>query len=373
MPDEGGDEAGRLAILDEQGRVVSIRPDGTDLTELGPAREGAFQPIWSPDGAQVAYATRAGTPALVVADADGGSSRRVELDGASFYFSWSPSGDQLSSLRNDPDGIGLDVIDDPSSETPVTTVDRGAPYWTVWDPDGGRLFVHAGVDRLDIVDDAGGVTPLGVVPGDFRVPDWTEDGLLTLAVEGGRQALVRVTPDGAVDPIAAIDGLVTFAANPAGTKVAIQSLRSEGPGGAIEAALPAQEPLPVNQLLVLDLGTGEITIASLQGVLAFWWSPEGDRLLTLHPGPGDGTLRWRVWDGTSLIDGPVFRPEASFVDEFLVFFDQYARSMTLWAPDGSRYSFPGRIGDEDGVWVADALTGEVEKVADGTWVAWSPS
>jgi hypothetical protein len=366
-------DVGRLVVVDDEGRVVTVGPDGSDPVVLSQPSEVPFQPIWSPDGSRVAYATQSGRPQVVVADADGGDAQRAAVESPAFYLTWSPDGEQLGSLRNGSDAVALDVIDLASADLEAVELDQGAPYWLSWDPQGDRLAAHVGTDRLDVVGADGEISPLGVGPGAFRVPDWTDAGLLAVAADGGRQALVRIAVGGEVEPLAAIDGNVGFSANPAGTKVAIQSFEPDSAGEAVEASLPAQEPLPPNTLLVLDLETDEPTVVSLQDVLAFFWSPVGDRLLVLEVGEGERTVRWRVWNGETLSEGPSFQPGASFGTDFIAFFDQYQRSMSLWAPDGSGYAFPGSIDGEEGIWVADASSDRATMVAAGSWVAWSPT
>ena len=367
-------DVGRLVMIDGAGQVVASDPDGSDPVVLAEAAEVPFQPIWSPDASSVAYATRSDRPEVVVTGADGDSVRRAALQSPAFYLAWSPDGEQVSALRNGSEAVALDVVDLGASDLEAVELDQGAPYWFSWDPEGDRLAAHVGTDRLDVVGADGEISPLGVGPGAFRVPEWTADGLVAVGAEAGQQALIRIATDGEVEVLAAVDGVVGFSVNPAGTKVAIQSFEpdDDGTGEAIEASLPAQEPLPSNNLLVLDLETGDVTVVSLQDALAFFWSPVADRLLVLDDGEGDGAVRWRVWDGETLTDGPTFQLEASFARELLAFFDQYQRSMSLWAPDGSGYAFPGRIDGEDGIWVADVTSARATKVADGSWVAWSP-
>lgn len=363
---------GRLVVVDDSDQVVTIDPDGSDPVVLTEPTDEPFQPTWSSDGSVVAYATRSTPSHVVLAEADGGGARRVPVDSPAFYLSWSPDDEQLAALRNGAESVALDVVDLTQADPVASEVDQGAPYWLSWDPQGDRLVAHVGTDRLDVVGVDGEIASLGLAPGAFSVPDWTEAGVLAIGVEGGQQALVRIGPGG-VDVVAAVDGVASFSANPTGAEVAIQTFDPEGAGDVVEAALPAQQPLPPNTLLVLDLETDELTVVSLQRALAFFWSPLGDQLLVLEAGEAERTVQWKLWDGETLRDGPVFEPSTGFVTEFLGFFDQYQRSMSLWAPDGSGFAFPGRVEGEDGIWLADAASLDATKVAEGSWVAWSPT
>ena len=123
--------------------------------------------------------------------------------------------------------------------------------------------------------------------------------------------------------------------------------------------------------MVLDLADGTQHEVTAEPAAGFWWSPDGSRLLVL--GIEDEGLRWRVWDGTSLQDFASFVPSGTFLRDFLPFFDQYARSMTLWAPDGNAFAYPAI--DDGGtarIWVQRLDGSEPRPVADGVWAAWSP-
>ena len=60
--------------------------------------------------------------------------------------------------------------------------------------------------------------------------------------------------------------------------------------------------------------------------------------------------------------------------EYLRFFDQYAQSMTLWAPDSSAFTYAGvSESGEDGIWVQSLAEGAAAvRVAPGVMATWSP-
>jgi TolB protein len=129
-----------------------------------------------------------------------------------------------------------------------------------------------------------------------------------------------------------------------------------------------------NRLSVIDLDTGSITDVAGPRTAAFFWAPGGDRLLVLEGAEEDpGTFRWSVWTPTEMERYGSFVPGRDWVLEFLPFFDQYAQSIRLWAPDGSAFAFPGSIDERSGIWVQRLDADEPERISDGTWVDWSPA
>jgi hypothetical protein len=64
-------------------------------------------------------------------------------------------------------------------------------------------------------------------------------------------------------------------------------------------------------------------------------------------------------------------PPVSFFRDVLQFFDQYAQSLELWAPDSSAVALAGAIDGESGIWVIPVDGSDPRLVSEGTWVAWS--
>ena len=81
--------------------------------------------------------------------------------------------------------------------------------------------------------------------------------------------------------------------------------------------------------------------------------------------------RWSMWSESGTEELVRFTPEPRFITEFVPFFDQYAQSVSLWAPDGSAIAFPGVIDGNSGIWV-QAIDGEPTRIHDGSWVSWAP-
>ena len=69
---------------------------------------------------------------------------------------------------------------------------------------------------------------------------------------------------------------------------------------------------------------------------------------------------------------PLVRPSSVFIEQVLTYFDQYALSHRLWAPDSSSFLLP--VIDADGAARVLAVTpdGEVLARLDGAIAFWSP-
>jgi len=363
-------DPGRLVVVQADGNVAVVGPDGSDrvtLTSDGTPDLPYFQPIWSRDGSAVAYSRLGPQPTLNVTSVDGATKASITTTSGTFYYSWS-SQDDLLFLSNAAAGLRLDLTSfDGSDLTDPRTVATGAPLYFSWDPDGGRMATHISLDRFEL-SDLDRATDLGPEPGVFQAPQWTDRGIVAVETHAGAPRLIVVSPDdGAVEPLATLIGPAYFVASPDGTRVAVQAITDEGDIlSAIYQPIPA---VPSNRLAVVDTERAEVTSVTNGLVLAFFWSPDGTRLLVLDVTP-DGVATWNVWDGDELREVVQFRPAETFVRNVLPFFDQYAQSMSLWSPDGSRFAFPGTIDGEEGIWV-QPLDGERRLVSDGTWVSWS--
>ena len=373
--DTGPEPVNRLVILDEDGRVVTTAPDGSDEQLLSADEDVAFQPIWSPDGTKVAYASVA-DGGVTVADTGSATRTHVATEISPFYLHWSPDGGRIAALRNSDTGIALELVTLGAGELTAEIVDTGAPYYLSWSPEGDELAIHVGTDRLERLSMSGASTPLDVPPGLFLAPHWIGTGILSSRAEDGVRELVIVAGDGDVQVIAEHPGAVTFAGDPTGQRIAVQPIGGGDQGDVIDAAFPAgpilDEPLADGRLQVIDIETGDVEVVTDDLAVAFFWSPDGEQLLVLSV-DGEGRLSWSVWRDGELTTGPEFAPAGSWAQDFLPFYDQYARSMTLWSPDGGAFAFPGERDGVAGIWVHSLDTGDTTKVADGEWVAWSHS
>lgn len=367
----GGDEAtdSALVVSDQEG-VVILAETGEVVRRVGDVGDGslAFQPTWSPDGTAIVYTELAGNNAtLVISDAEG-EAVRLPRTTFPYYFSWDPDGSRFVTLRNATVAGGI-LVESVTRDGTTEEIDSGAPYYFDWDPEGGRYLVHVGGDRMAIVEPGSPPQDLADPAGSFQAPSWDGDGQVWLRQTASGQSLTADSGDGPRD-VARVIGSAQLVA--AGGRVAMQTFAvTEGNGQqARYQELPQVTP---GALWVIGLGDGSTTELIDHSVAAFFWSPDGHRLLFMDSVGVVGSARWRIWDGDSITDYPQFELEPEWVTSFLPFFDQYTTSMSLWSPDGTTFAYAGSHDGDRGIWLQRIDETEPTKLADGTWVAWRPA
>lgn len=385
----------RLLVLGEDGNVFTLRPDGVDRVAVtADAGDDLIyaQPTWSPTAERIAF-TRvdaradAPRPTLVTTLADGSSSTAAATPRPPFYIHWSPSGERLVFLANASDGLDLRLVDVDGGGSDAETIATGSPFYLSWAADGDELVTHIGADgagALGRLGTDGAAEPLPGRPGTFQAPQWSQAGdrLVYALADEPSQRLVVADIDGAVQQeVARFDGAIDFALDPAGQRLAftVRDLDDAGDGGGLElvsavAAQPA-ERVPPGVLVVADLDSGALEMVADGLVVLVQWAPEGDALLfaTVEAAGGTLALRWQVWDGERVLRFARARPTATFAREYLPFFGQYSRSLTLWSPHGDAFTYAGRDDAGGGIWVQPVEADESPvRVSDGRFASWSP-
>ena len=373
VPSYVADLPGRLAVLDAAGNLVTSNPDGSDevvLAEIETGGSQVLQPTWSPDGRRVAWVhvevTEAGGLSSVIATAgrDGTGPSEARTAVVPFYLSWDPTSSRIAYLGSpSEEDIELAILE-VAGRSSGTPLDAGQPFYLSWAPGGDQLLVHVGEDRLELLDLDGSLTTVADRPGTFSAPVWTADGRTFVYASVGAERQRLVVRDAEAEnerPVVSFDELISFVVSPDGERIAFQVIEE-------------QRVLPLS---VVDVDTGEAVEITDAAIAAFFWSPDGERLLYLDPDPEDERFwfRWGVWDGRSSFLTPRFVPSQLIAGAYLQFFEQYAQSMNLWSPDGSAFAYPGTNEQgEEGVWIQSARGDRAPVlVADGDFVAWSPA
>jgi hypothetical protein len=365
---------GRLAVVDDLGNLVTVDPDGSDAVVLDEAVEGEVvvqQPTWAPDGTRVAWvrveANEDGVSGILVTKRiDGTRPTEAPTTVTPFYLFWDPTSARIAYLGSSSSSeIELGIVEVADGGTEAMPLDAGQPFYLSWAPSGTQLLVHVGTDRLERLDLDGTLATVDARPGAFSTPVWTADGrsLVYASETGDRQRLlVRDLDEEQGRELVPFEGAITFVVSPDGSRVAFQVVQGVD---------------DVNPLSVIDRETGAIERVASEFVPSFFWSPAGDRLLYLVPesDPDRVWFRWGIWDGESTFGATRFYPSLVFGRDYLSFFEQYAQSMSLWAPDGRAFAYAGyNESGQEGIWVQPVeLDREPVLVTDGAFVAWSPA
>jgi TolB protein len=360
----------RLLVMKDDGSILTVDRDGgaeillrgADDLDLEPR-----QPVWSPDGAFVAWVEigTAAPPAsstLVTSRADGSGRREVIVDTATFFLHWDPTSSRLAYMGSFRDAVGMGIADPGAEGGPVAkTLGLGQPFYLSWGPEGDRLLIHVGSDTLGTLDLGGNLEPIDDRPGVFHAPVWLQDGRFVYAVRDGDRQLLVVRDGGGRRELVRFRGSIEFVVSPDGRRIGYRVDESGGFGTVSVVGVDSARSRTVS-----DLPTS-----------AFHWSPDGRRLLLMIPADEDDPTahRWHVWDGEETRPiGPAFVPSPTYLRDYLPFFGQFAQTMTLWSPDGRSFAFPGLIGDRAGIWVQDLDSeGPAFVVEGGSVVAWSPA
>ena len=397
----------RLAVTDGAGKLYTMDRDGGETADYRVPGVAFGFPAWSPDGTRIA-ATGQGSDSVavyVIAAADSGATKPTVLfdspDHPPFYLYWSPDGRQVAFLTSEPNGIALRVAPaDASSKARV--VRQGSPlYWDWLGSD--HLVAHIGssgegsfLGEVDLSGASAEKVPLD--PGFFRSPAVSHDGAYRAYVTTGQDSTGIVTVESADRSrrqFAPVFGVAAVSFAPTGGTLAFV-------GG--QQPSPDDLSFPLGPLRAIDPVTGD-TRTLLDGqVVAFFWSPDGKTIAALSiDAPGDevvgvsgsvlATARGPTIgtdpgppgaDGVPLTltfvdvaSGSVRAKRAAqvtgtFVNNILPYYDQYALSHRIWAPDSSAIALPLVVNGKDRLFVIPTDASEGKPLEGAQLGFWSP-
>lgn len=384
--------AGAVALLSRDGSTISLVDATGETLLVSSAGSGAYGfPAWSPDGKHVATTRIDETERAVVII---GTTAQAALPAANvvifqsttaqpFYLSWRPDSEMVSFLASDADGLALRIAPVDASAPldgsgPHAIIRSGNPFYFDW-IGSDRLLAHIGTGPEAFLGEFGldGEGPGGTLgrPGEFRSP--------VISRDGGFVGVVRAGPAGADrSPAPASVVLAHRGGDDAAAMPVIgPAAMAFDPSGSRLAALGAVETLeartiPVGPVRLLEAGAKAPRILLDGSVVGFWWSPDGATLAAIRVATIDGELEVRLVF-VDVVSGdiraePLVSPSSVFIDQVLSYFDQYALSHRLWAPDSSSFLLP--VIDDDGVArvLAVATDGKILARLDGAMAFWSP-
>ena len=397
---------GSLAIVDASGRSVAIDASGGGMFGF---------PTWSPDGRRIAT-TRTGTNEISIVVIDAASAEAGQAGApttifhstsvAPFYLFWTPDGRDVSFLASQGDVLTLRTAAADGSGALVGAgegriVRTGNPFYFDW-IGGDRLVAHIGTGSTAFLGEIGRdgkpTAPSFPTPGTFRVPVASRDGKSIAFIQGAQNAPQEVVVsgrDGSRQHSMPVFGPAAVVFDPSGATVA-----SLGPTQPVSADVQ----IPLGPIRLMDVASGKVRTLVDGVIVGFWWSPDGRTIaaLRVQPATGPGAsaepsiapstlptvaspsasapvtpsneVRLLFVDVASgnIQSQPVVSLGERFVDQLLTYFDQYALSHRIWAPDSASVLLPETEPDGTTRVTVRFADGRPPVAFDGDIAFWSP-
>ena len=326
---------GQIVVNDLRSRSVTILgPRAEQFEPFANPGEDLHQPTWSPDGTLLAWsrATSEGF-SVVVSSNTGGPATPYETPFGVFYMQWRPDSRAIALLGAPAPGqVGLAILDLDSRT--VTALNSSTSYYFHWSPDGDELITHLGGTRLEQLDPSTGsisvLETLEPVNSVFQAAAWTPDGRSILYVRPAPPDIAGAPDElvahdlgtGVINVLAEGNGFFNFAISPDGKTLAYSIRNLEG----------------LTSMGIVDLAGGSVEQIDAPSTLAWQWSPDSRKILLF--GAGEGAMTVSIYESGGITRYQDFFPTTTFVQNYLFFWSQYDLSHTLWAPDSSAFVFP---------------------------------
>jgi TolB protein len=395
----------RIAMVNNEGQIETVAPDGSERRILTSEEYNFQNPAWSPDGRQIAVLgnNNIGSGIFLLEDSPEPSAVNELLFGTAsypFYLYWSPDSSKISYLASRfGRQMNLNIIDAlEGAESRI--IASGSPFYWDWTADSDQLLIHSGTfgedARLALIDNRGNdQTPEISNPGYFQAPGISPSGrywAYSQLQEGDNSWLTIDDRQSDTAQTERHAGLLALGWSPAADKLAFIS----GEAG--------RSPSFWGPLRLIDASTGEMRVLSSNLVLAFFWSPDGKKIAAisvpfnfgLDSGIEVNAPKSRqlakssppalqpvqqtphmfsvsvidVEKGTGLELGE-FSFSNIFLTQFLIFFDQYALSHSIWSPNSDALVLPVLENGETELMVIAADSGRMSSIGQGPIAFWS--
>lgn len=396
-------ETNQIAYIDGEGDLYLIQPTGEGRRKLAsgemlqtiayvPQWVKAGQdfyswPVWSPDGNRIAcfrvtHGENGPMDGLYIFDARSSQVLHAyEAQGLRpIYAYWAPNSQNLAVLLGGPGAFSLGLWPTASEQKPKT-VAKGAPFYFHWRTDGQALLAHTGGDTeakeghsISLINiESGKRQIVSLAPAAFGPPSWSSDGRWL--------AYGDHTKEKATVMIASADGSTPKSMGVFPEKIALEWSPTH-PVLAVASSSFIGDPL-LEELKVIEVASGKTRTLVKDNFAAYFWSPDGTRILYAKRKLGTDLWAWAV---VEVKDGKTYEV-VDFVPSrplLLVFqyFDQYALSHRIWSPDSKHFVFAGAAGanarPEDGlrtpaVYTVEAIAhAKAKSIAEGHIAFWSP-
>lgn len=373
------DRDNRLLVIDTDGNLYTMDPDGGRRQAVTHDASQTLiyqQPTWSPSSERIAWTqieSRGSRlrSSLVVGQPDGLILDSVDLPFAPFYIYWSPDSKRLAYLSNwvsqNSPSMALRMVDLSKEEAVTATIAEGQPFYFSWSPDGKELLTHVGDELVSIYTVRGEQEPLSDASSGFPAPQWLSDGTrLLFSIDDSRGQSHLIIADrtgGELQELTTYFGSISFTLDPTEEKLAY-TVNDQGSSRGM------------GSLYIQDLETSRTVEVGTDPVLAFFWSPDGQKLafMQFEVGANRTALRWKVWRDGEITSYDSFIPSRLYMRSYLAFFDQYAQSMSIWAPDSSAYVYAGlNSRGQRGIFIQELGKKRPSRVSSGDFAVWSPN
>jgi Tol biopolymer transport system component len=188
---------GRIVFSHDQDIYV-MHADGSQRARLTTEPAPDFDPVWSPDGATIAFRShRDGNEEVYLMNADGSDQRNLsQAPGTDYSPAWSPDGTTIAFHSDRSGSSSIWVIRPDSTDLRQITTIPGISEYPTWSPDSTRIAFHCtfgrvlpqGVGDFEICvvnADGTGLTQVTDAPGESKLPAWSPDGS-TIAFQSNR-------------------------------------------------------------------------------------------------------------------------------------------------------------------------------------------
>jgi Tol biopolymer transport system component len=154
--------------------------DGSGLKKISDGKGWDFAPVWSPDGARVAFiAERSDQLLLSVMDADGKNVKRLATSkGRLDSPVWSPDGKSIAYACENGGSRGVCLV--PSDGGPAKQIASAWSDAPAFSPDGSKIAFASGPDKdtlqISVMPAGGGEATALTSGGSATSPAWSPDG-----------------------------------------------------------------------------------------------------------------------------------------------------------------------------------------------------
>lgn len=321
-------------------------------------------PTWTSDGSKLAVLSlnvknsAFDTSDVVMVGADGKNPSKVLSNNPNqpVFLSWSPDGNQLSVLLSGANQLELDLVEATAGASAAPRkVAEGNAIYTGWSPDSQQLLIHATgstassstLALLAAKDAKAQAVPVKVTPSTFRTPAFSGDGTrLAFAVlnaqTGSDEIFVHDKSGTSIGSIEVGGTGASFNWSPTGNKLAhtYQLANSQG---------LFYKGIALSELDVNPPANGKLTATQIvnEPVAGFFWSPNGKKLAYVTLNSDQSLLVWKIYDLDTKKSSTLteWLPSQTWL-QLIRYFDQYAQSNSIWAPDSKTLVFSGFSKDE---------------------------